>query len=179
MTTIIIMNQLIFIINSLQSNLKLFIFNITKNLYRPAQSSSWNTTIRLSRNAFQMGEKEEQKNIENKDDNKNNNDEVDKSTTPTSTDKPETSTAKEPIVLVDVSELEAKHANSFYDEVEIEDMEFNEEERVFYYPCPCGDRFVITEEEILAGEEVAKCPSCSLLIKVIYSPEDFIIEEDS
>jgi len=66
---------------------------------------------------------------------------------------------------------------TFYDEIEIEDMEFNEEERVFYYPCPCGDRFRITEEDILNGEEVAMCPSCSLLIKVIYSPDDFIIEE--
>eukprot|EP01132_Coremiostelium_polycephalum_P007552 gene7552-9286_t len=67
---------------------------------------------------------------------------------------------------------------SFYDEIEIEDMEFDEDERVFYYPCPCGDRFKITEEEILAGEEIAKCPSCSLLLKVVYSPEDFVIEEE-
>ncbi|KYQ89265.1 diphthamide biosynthesis protein 3 [Tieghemostelium lacteum] len=67
---------------------------------------------------------------------------------------------------------------SFYDEIEIEDMEFNEDERVFYYPCPCGDRFRITEEEILQGEEIAICPSCSLLLKVVYSPEDFVIEEE-
>ncbi|KAF2072704.1 hypothetical protein CYY_005984 [Polysphondylium violaceum] len=66
---------------------------------------------------------------------------------------------------------------TFYDEIEIEDMEFDEDERVFYYPCPCGDRFRITEEDILNGEEIAMCPSCSLLVKVIYSPEDFIIEE--
>ncbi|GAM26135.1 hypothetical protein SAMD00019534_093100 [Acytostelium subglobosum LB1] len=69
-------------------------------------------------------------------------------------------------------------SSSFYDEIEIEDMEFDEDERVFYYPCPCGDRFRITEEEILAGEEVAKCPSCSLLLHVIYSPDDFVVEEE-
>lgn len=29
---------------------------------------------------------------------------------------------------------------SIYEEVEIEDMTFNEEDRTFYYPCPCGDK---------------------------------------
>ena len=29
----------------------------------------------------------------------------------------------------------------FHDEVEIEDFEFDEEEGVYYYPCPCGDRY--------------------------------------
>lgn len=33
---------------------------------------------------------------------------------------------------------------SVYDEIEIEDMEFSRSERAFYYPCPCGDRFVVT-----------------------------------
>lgn len=32
---------------------------------------------------------------------------------------------------------------SIYEEVEIEDMTLNEEEQVFYYPCPCGDKYVI------------------------------------
>ena len=33
----------------------------------------------------------------------------------------------------------------YHDEVEIEDMEYDEEEEVYYYPCPCGDRFQITK----------------------------------
>ena len=28
-----------------------------------------------------------------------------------------------------------------YDEVEIEDLDFDEEDGIFYYPCPCGDKF--------------------------------------
>jgi hypothetical protein len=31
---------------------------------------------------------------------------------------------------------------NIYDEVEIDDMDF--EEGKFYYPCPCGDKFQIT-----------------------------------
>lgn len=86
----------------------------------------------------------------------------------------------------------------YHDEVEIEDFEYDEEEETYYYPCPCGDQFQITkvkinssnitfkrmqiiallfwfrlvssdfQEELMAGEEVATCPSCSLVIKVIY-----------
>jgi len=33
---------------------------------------------------------------------------------------------------------------SVYDEVEIEDMDFDPETQTFYYPCPCGDKFQIS-----------------------------------
>jgi diphthamide biosynthesis protein 3 len=33
---------------------------------------------------------------------------------------------------------------SIYEEVEIEDMEFDEVEQRYTYPCPCGDKFIIT-----------------------------------
>ncbi|KAH3839620.1 hypothetical protein DPMN_113052 [Dreissena polymorpha] len=66
----------------------------------------------------------------------------------------------------------------FHDEIEIEDMEFDKETETYYYPCPCGDRFEITKEDLLNGEDVAKCPSCSLLIKVIYNIDDFLEGEE-
>jgi len=34
---------------------------------------------------------------------------------------------------------------SFYDEVEIEDFEWDQETEIYFYPCPCGDRFQITK----------------------------------
>jgi len=70
------------------------------------------------------------------------------------------------------------NASGFYDEVEIEDMEYNDDDETYYFPCPCGDRFQITMEQIRDGEEIAKCPSCSLTIKVIFNPEDFDFEDD-
>ncbi|XP_059170547.1 diphthamide biosynthesis protein 3-like [Physella acuta] len=65
----------------------------------------------------------------------------------------------------------------YHDEIEIEDMEYDSDTETYYYPCPCGDRFEITKEELQNGEDVAKCPSCSLLIKVIYDLDDFMISE--
>lgn len=57
---------------------------------------------------------------------------------------------------------------SIYDEVEIEDMTFDPKMDIFHYPCPCGDRFEISKEDLKDGEEIAVCPSCSLMIKVIF-----------
>ena len=79
----------------------------------------------------------------------------------------------------------------FHDEVEIEDFQYDEESDTFYYPCPCGDQFEITkvrltwtlpypgchgsteyiyivQEDLENGEDIAECPSCSLIVKVIY-----------
>ena len=33
---------------------------------------------------------------------------------------------------------------AIYDEIEIEDFEFDAELSSYFYPCPCGDRFQIT-----------------------------------
>ena len=55
-----------------------------------------------------------------------------------------------------------------YDEIEIEDFTWDADAKVYHYPCPCGDRFEITKSQLRDGDEVAKCPSCSLLIRVIY-----------
>ena len=53
-------------------------------------------------------------------------------------------------------------------------MEWNVDLQAFTYQCPCGDLFQITVDELAAGEELARCPSCSLYVKVIYDPEDFV-----
>jgi len=61
---------------------------------------------------------------------------------------------------------------SVYEEVEIEDMLYNEDDYSYTYPCPCGDKFRITLEELWDGEDIAKCPSCTLRIMVIYDEAD-------
>uniref|UniRef100_A0A803Y8V4 Diphthamide biosynthesis protein 3 n=3 Tax=Neognathae TaxID=8825 RepID=A0A803Y8V4_MELGA len=94
----------------------------------------------------------------------------------------------------------------FHDEVEIEDFEYDEETETYSYPCPCGDRFLITrvtvggdegeaalglgcagrcvtvsrgllQEDLENGEDVATCPSCSLILRVIYDQEQFMRDE--
>ena len=59
---------------------------------------------------------------------------------------------------------------SYYDEVELEDMEFDDVKQVFTFPCPCGDRFEIWPAQLRNEEDIARCPSCTLIIRVIYDP---------
>jgi diphthamide biosynthesis protein 3 len=61
---------------------------------------------------------------------------------------------------------------SIYEEIEIEDMDYDPVERVYTYPCPCGDKFRIYLDELWDGEDIARCPSCTLRIMVIYDMED-------
>ncbi|XP_059130048.1 diphthamide biosynthesis protein 3-like isoform X1 [Peromyscus eremicus] len=65
----------------------------------------------------------------------------------------------------------------FHDEVEIEDFQYDEDLETYFYPCPCGDNFSITKEDLENGEDVATCPSCSLIIKVIYDKDQFMCGE--
>eukprot|EP00842_Homolaphlyctis_polyrhiza_P003644 jgi/Hompol1/4280/HPOL_003578-RA len=68
---------------------------------------------------------------------------------------------------------------SFYDEIEIEDMEYDDATETYSYPCPCGDRFQISRADLVSGDEVAHCPSCSLIIRVIYDPDMFADEGET
>jgi len=61
---------------------------------------------------------------------------------------------------------------SIYEEVEIEDFVYDKQTLTYTYPCPCGDKFSITLEELWDGEDIATCPSCTLRIMVIYEEED-------
>lgn len=64
------------------------------------------------------------------------------------------------------------HQQTVYDEVEIEDMDWNSELDAFTWSCPCGDIFRLTVAEMRAGEEIATCPSCTLLLRVVYDDAD-------
>ncbi len=48
-----------------------------------------------------------------------------------------------------------------YDDIEIEDMEWNEELSAFTYPCPCGDLFQITKvlDLPVVGQDVSILPA--------------------
>jgi diphthamide biosynthesis protein 3 len=57
---------------------------------------------------------------------------------------------------------------NIYDEIEIEDMTYDATVGLYHYPCPCGDRFEISLGDLRDKEDIAVCPSCSLMIRVIF-----------
>jgi diphthamide biosynthesis protein 3 len=75
-------------------------------------------------------------------------------------------------------------AENIYDEIEIEDMTYDPTLQIYHYPCPCGDRFEIGIADLQDGEDIAVCPSCSLMIRVIFEvvsgsagPDSAILEQ--
>lgn len=65
------------------------------------------------------------------------------------------------------------YADEFhYEEVKLSEMIVAEEKDRLLYPCPCGDLFEILLEDLKKGGDVAKCPTCSLTIRVLYTVEE-------
>lgn len=65
-----------------------------------------------------------------------------------------------------------------YDEIEIEDMTYDPTLRIYHYPCPCGDRFEIGVDAMRDGEDVAVCPGCSLMIRVVFEAGDLVEKKE-
>ena len=61
---------------------------------------------------------------------------------------------------------------SIYEEIEIEDLDYDPVKLNYTYPCPCGDKFRISLADLWDGEDIAPCPSCTLRIMIIYEEED-------
>jgi len=51
-------------------------------------------------------------------------------------------------------------------------MTFDSALQIYHYPCPCGDKFEISIDDMRDGEDIAVCPSCSLQIRVIFDLSD-------
>ena len=58
-------------------------------------------------------------------------------------------------------------ATTVYDELDVDDLEWDAPSASFSSPCPCGDQFRITLAELLEGEDIARCASCSLVLRVV------------
>lgn len=76
----------------------------------------------------------------------------------------------EPLHLPPSAAMTTDEETSIYDEIELEDLSFDKATQLFTYPCPCGDRFEIFLDDLRDGQDVAVCPSCSLMVRVIFEP---------
>ncbi|KAF4552782.1 Diphthamide biosynthesis protein 3 [Elsinoe fawcettii] len=85
--------------------------------------------------------------------------------------------ANSPSTLSAPQAAQSEMAENIYDEIEIEDMTWDDTLQIYHYPCPCGDRFEIGLADLRDGEEIAVCPSCSLMIRVIFDEGDLPGEE--
>ncbi|KAJ1931508.1 hypothetical protein EC988_009763, partial [Linderina pennispora] len=54
------------------------------------------------------------------------------------------------------------------DEVDLDDMDFDEDTLVYSYPCRCSGQYSIGEADLEAGRDMAPCSDCSLKVRVLY-----------
>ena len=59
----------------------------------------------------------------------------------------------------------------YHDEVEIEDMEYDDESDMYYYPCPCGDKFQISKVETIRRFRRMNAPMPILFVYSAKSPK--------
>ncbi|KAI9303559.1 DNAJ heat shock N-terminal domain-containing protein [Cunninghamella echinulata] len=65
-----------------------------------------------------------------------------------------------------------KETITINDEIDLDDMEYNEESASYSLKCRCSGIYCITEEELEDGIDVIGCDNCSLKIRVIYDVVD-------
>ncbi|XP_037662577.1 DPH3 homolog [Choloepus didactylus] len=53
----------------------------------------------------------------------------------------------------------------FPDEVEVEDFQHDEDSETYFYPCPCGDTFTITKDQLMYGETIPAPSTNKELVK--------------
>jgi diphthamide biosynthesis protein 3 len=63
-----------------------------------------------------------------------------------------------------------------YEEVALSAMAYDEAQELYTYECPCGDLFSISCDELAAGEDIAHCASCSLVLRVLLDADAFADE---
>ncbi|GAM19039.1 hypothetical protein SAMD00019534_022140, partial [Acytostelium subglobosum LB1] len=61
-----------------------------------------------------------------------------------------------------------RYKHSISDEIDLDDMLFNEHSNQYSYPCRCSGTYSISGDQLEMGHDIACCQSCSLTIKVLY-----------
>ncbi|XP_065179147.1 DPH4 homolog [Sycon ciliatum] len=55
------------------------------------------------------------------------------------------------------------------EDVDLDTMEFDEEEKTYWHECRCSGRYEVLEEELENGVTLVGCTNCTLCIRLLYS----------
>ncbi|CAG8515847.1 16422_t:CDS:2 [Rhizophagus irregularis] len=57
-------------------------------------------------------------------------------------------------------------------DVDLDDMEYNEEMKLYSISCRCSGNYIITEQDLEKGANITGCTNCSLKIHILYEVND-------
>jgi len=66
-----------------------------------------------------------------------------------------------------------------YNEVDLDDLPFDESTSSYTHVCRCGARQVIEEETLMRGVDLFPCNQCSLLIRIMFEWQPMDEEEEN
>lgn len=67
--------------------------------------------------------------------------------------------------------LEARQSKSrgvVQDEVDLDDMDFDEPTLTYTFLCRCSGSYTVSEDDLEAGRDIAPCSGCSLKIRILF-----------
>ncbi|KAF9923527.1 Diphthamide biosynthesis protein 4 [Linnemannia zychae] len=65
------------------------------------------------------------------------------------------------------------HANGqVHDDIDLDDMEYDEESGSYTSPCRCSGEYIISEDELELGVDTVGCSTCSLIVRIHYEEAD-------
>ncbi|EQC33270.1 hypothetical protein SDRG_09252 [Saprolegnia diclina VS20] len=70
-----------------------------------------------------------------------------------------------------LQEAKLRDEKRISDEVDLDDMTFDEESGCYAHACRCGEHYFISIDELEDGTDVVPCDGCSLNIRVLYAME--------
>jgi diphthamide biosynthesis protein 3 len=63
-------------------------------------------------------------------------------------------------------------AHAHYDKIALVEVEYDAEQQLLHFPCPCGDIFELKLAAFAGGDNVAECPTCSLTIAIVCTEDE-------
>ncbi|KAF9954105.1 Diphthamide biosynthesis protein 4 [Mortierella alpina] len=57
------------------------------------------------------------------------------------------------------------------DDIDLDDMDYNEDSSTYSAPCRCSGEYVISEDELELGVDTVVCSTCSLIVRIHYEVE--------
>ncbi|KAK3813988.1 MAG: hypothetical protein J3Q66DRAFT_345329 [Benniella sp.] len=58
------------------------------------------------------------------------------------------------------------------EDIDLDDMEFDEDAETYSSPCRCSGEFVISVKELELGVDTVTCSTCSLIVRIHYEAAD-------
>lgn len=68
----------------------------------------------------------------------------------------------------EIHRLGEQAAEAHLAEVDLDDMEYDESQACFIWPCRCSSRFIVRETQLEEQLDTFECDTCALKIRVLY-----------